>query len=277
MSSHNLEFRAANDAFKSAVHTNLSRLEMAGVSHSEAIEILLDVIRGGRGGRSILETEITTLVESHGVARQDALRVLVVGEELRHLRSQGLSEAQAVRVLTERVATAQLPHPILGLVTTLETFPKTTSTPPPPSATVIIQETSPPRGASEVSRGSGFSAHSRDLRRKRGAESPSHLGTMCGGLQDMMECEEAPVKRQRRDDVHHIVDHSLHHQQQMQQSLQYQHHGIGGYGQPPLMRSSCKHARSEDNMDFTSPTAKPPSGTGGVGVVRDSHKKPRLL
>jgi hypothetical protein len=103
--------RTAEDDFRQAVQTHLKRLEAAGVPHPAAIDLLLASIRGGQG-QPISETEVAQLVNAHAFSHQDALRALIVREEVRCLKAQGMLGCDAVRVLITRLAAAQPPAPV---------------------------------------------------------------------------------------------------------------------------------------------------------------------
>jgi hypothetical protein len=103
--------RTAEDDFRQAVQMHLKRLEAAGVPHPAAIDLLLASIRGGQG-QPISETEVAQLVNAHAFSHQDALRALIVREEVRCLKAQGMLGCDAVRVLITRLAAARPPAPV---------------------------------------------------------------------------------------------------------------------------------------------------------------------
>ncbi|KAG5176793.1 hypothetical protein JKP88DRAFT_334553 [Tribonema minus] len=116
-----MAFYAAETAFRAAVQEHLSRLMQQGMPRSAAIDTLLVAVRGQEANSPLASAaadEVAALVAAHGYSHQDAVRALVVTQELRSLREQGLDTVDALNILTSRVARAQPPAP--------------TAVPPPP-------------------------------------------------------------------------------------------------------------------------------------------------
>ena len=95
--------QVAQDEFHAAVSEQLKAIvKSQGVSTGEAVRVILRRIASERSPPPSKEA-IAELQQHQGVSEEDALRALVVKNELQLLRREGMDTLAAIRALTNKV------------------------------------------------------------------------------------------------------------------------------------------------------------------------------
>lgn len=93
----------AEKEFRKTIQQQLNELRMGrGLSHERAVETLFARMKGDKVVPE--EKEIVQLAEVNGITRAEALRVLMIRNELRVMKDKGLDSLAAIENLTKKLA-----------------------------------------------------------------------------------------------------------------------------------------------------------------------------